>query len=202
MKTAIKTPIKIGLAFCALMLAATAASAAPVTYVGPLSGASQSPPVPSPATGSTIVVFDMDAHTLTVNMTFSGLLGTTTAAHIHCCTADPGTGNAGVASETPTFSGFPLGVSSGSYSMSYDTTLASSWSPTFLANHGGTTAGAEAALGAGLASGTAYLNIHTNLYSAGEIRGNLAPIPEPGTWAMLLLGIPAVLGLRRRATLR
>lgn len=195
-----KTPIRIGLAFCALMLAATAASAAPVTYTGTLSGAAESPPVPSPATGSTIVVFDMEAHTLTVNMIFNGLLGTTTAAHIHCCTAAPGTGNAGVATETPTFNGFPLGVGSGMYSMSYDTTLASSWSPTFLANNGGTTAGAEAAFGAGLASGSAYLNIHTNLYAAGEIRANLAPIPEPGTWAMLLLGIPAVLGLRRRLT--
>ena len=188
-----KTPIKIGLTFCALMLAATAVSAAPVTYVGTLSGA------PSTGTGSTIVVFDMDAHTLIVNTTFSGLLGTTTAAHIHCCTDWPG-GTAGVASETPTFNGFPLGVSSGSYSMSYDTTQASSWSPAFLASNGGTTAGAEAALGAGLASNSAYLNIHTNLYPGGEIRANLAPIPEPGTWAMLLLGIPAVLGLGRRVT--
>jgi hypothetical protein len=195
-----KTPIRIGLAICALTLAATAASAAPVTYTGTLSGAAENPPVPSPATGSTIVVFDIDAHTLTVNMTFSGLLGATTASHIHCCTMLPNSGNAGVATETPTFNGFPLGVSSGTYSMSYDTSLASSWSPAFLSNNGGTTAGAEAAFGAGLASGEAYLNIHTNLYSAGEIRSFLAPVPEPGTWAMLLLGIPAVLGLRRRVT--
>lgn len=195
-----KTPIRIGLAICALTLAATAASAAPVTYTGTLSGAAENPPVPSPATGSTIVVFDIDAHTLTVNMTFSGLLGTTTASHIHCCTMLPNSGNAGVATETPTFNGFPLGVSSGTYSMSYDTSLASSWSPAFLSNNGGTTAGAEAAFGAGLASGEAYLNIHTNLYSGGEIRSFLAPVPEPGTWAMLLLGIPAVLGLRRRVT--
>jgi hypothetical protein len=195
-----KTPIRIGLAICALMLAATAASAAPVTYTGTLSGAAENPPVPSTATGSTIVVFDMGAHLLTVNMTFSGLLGTTTASHIHCCTLLPNSGNAGVATETPTFNGFPLGVSSGTYSMSYDTSLASSWSPAFLSNNGGTTAGAEAAFGAGLASGEAYLNIHTNLYSAGEIRTFLAPVPEPGTWAMLLLGIPAVLGLRRRVT--
>jgi hypothetical protein len=193
-----KTIIK--LAICTLTLAAAAASAAPVTYGGTLSGAAESPPVPSPATGSTLVVFDIAAHTLTVNMNFSGLLGTTTAAHIHCCTMVPGSGNAGVATETPTFNGFPLGVSSGNYSMSYDTTLASSWSPGFLASNGGTTAGAEAAFGAGLASGSAYLNIHSNLYSAGEIRAFLAPVPEPGTWAMLLLGVPAVLGLRRRVT--
>ena len=193
-----KTPIKIGLAFCALMLAASAAGAAPATYTGTLSGAAESPPVPSPGMGSTLVTFDAAAHTLTVNMTFSNLLGQTTAAHIHCCTMVPGSGNAGVATETPTFNGFPLGVTSGTYSMSYDTSLASSWNPAFLSGNGGTTAGAEAAFGAGLASGAAYLNIHTSLYSAGEIRAPLAPVPEPGTWAMLLLGVPAVLGVTRR----
>lgn len=195
-----KIPIKMAVACCALAVAASAASAAPVSYVGTLSGAAESPAVPSPATGSTIVTFDLTAHTLTVNMLFNGLLGTTTAAHIHCCTMLPGTGNAGVATETPTFNGFPLGVGAGLYSMSYDTTLASSWGPGFLAASGGTTAGAEAAFSAGLASGSAYLNIHTDLYPSGEIRAFLAPVPEPGTWAMLLLGIPAVLGLRRRLT--
>jgi hypothetical protein len=195
-----KTPIKIGLAFCALMLAATAASAAPITYVGTLSGAAESPPNPSTGLGGTIVTFDMTAHTLQVDVVFSNLIGQTTAAHIHCCTVPPGVGNAGVATETPSFSSFPLGATAGTYSMSYDTSLASSWSPTFLSNNGGTTAGAEAAFGAGLANGQAYLNIHTNLYSAGEIRGFLAPVPEPGTWGMLLLGVPLVLGWRRRQT--
>lgn len=193
-----KTPIKIGLAFCALMLAAAAVSAAPATYTGTLSGAAESPPNASPGTGSAIVTFDVAAHTLTVDVMFAGMIGQTTAAHIHCCTAPPGVGNAGVATETPSFSSFPLGVTGGIYSMSYDTSQAASWSPSFLSNNGGTTAGAEAAFGAGLASGAAYLNIHTNLYSAGEIRGFLAPVPEPGTWAMLLLGVPVVLGWRRR----
>jgi hypothetical protein len=42
------------------------------------------------------------------------LTSTDTAAHIHCC-APLGT-NAGVATTVPTFLGFPLGVTSGTYS--------------------------------------------------------------------------------------
>lgn len=193
-----KTPSRIGLACCALLLAAGAASAAPITYIGSLSGLAEDPPNASPATGSAVVVFDIDAHTLSLDVLFNGLVGTTTAAHIHCCTTIPGAGNVGVATETPTFGGFPLGVTGGMYAQTYDTTLAASWSPAFLAANGGTTAGAEAAFGAGLASGSAYLNLHTTAYGAGEIRAFLQPIPEPGQWSMLLLGIPAVLAWRRR----
>jgi hypothetical protein len=40
--------------------------------------------------------------------------------------------------------------------------------------NGGTTAGAEAALLAGLEAGQAYLNIHTTMFPGGEIRGFLA----------------------------
>lgn len=196
-----KTPIRIGLAFCALMLTATAASAAPVTYVANLSGAAEASPNASTGLGGTVVTFDITAHTLLVEVAFANLIGQTTAAHIHCCTMPPGTGIAGVATETPSFGSFPLGVTMGVYSMSYDTSLLSSWSPTFLSNSGGTTAGAEAAFGAGLANGQAYLNIHTDLYPAGEIRGFLAPVPEPASWALLLLGVPVVLGWRRRLTL-
>jgi hypothetical protein len=58
-------------------------------------------------------------------------------------------------------------------------------------------AGAEAALFAGMNSGTAYLNIHTNLFPAGEIRGFLTLVPEPGL-GLLLLGSGALLAFARR----
>jgi hypothetical protein len=44
-------------------------------------------------------------------------------------------------------------------------------------------------------AGEAYFNIHTNLFPGGEIRGFLLPvnaIPEPSTWAMMILGFPGV----------
>jgi hypothetical protein len=79
-----------------------------------------------------VITIDTTTNTLSiVSDTFSGLLGTTTSSHIQCCTASPGVGNAGVATETPSFPGFPLGVTSGSYSMNFDMTLGSTWNPRF-----------------------------------------------------------------------
>src|SRR5207302_9751891 len=94
-----------------IVLCSTAtASATSFTYQANLNGASESPSTNSPGTGSALVTFDDGAHTLHVNVFFSGLTSGTTAAHIHCCTTSSGTGNAGVATQTPTFTGFPLGV--------------------------------------------------------------------------------------------
>lgn len=181
------------------MLAAGSALAAPTTYYATLTGAAENTPNDSPGIGGTAVTFDMSAHLLSIDVSFIGLAGLSTAAHIHCCTASPLAGLAGVATETPSFGSFPTGVNGGVYSMMYDTSLAGSWSPAFLAANGGTTAGAEAAFSAGLNGGSAYLNIHSDAYPAGEIRGFLiTAVPEPGQWGMLLLGVPAVLALARR----
>ena len=97
-----------------------------------LSGPNESPPNASPGTGFAIVDYDNVAHTLLVDVSFSGLLGTTTASHIHAATAVPGTGTAGVATTTPYFTGFPLGVTSGSYSNVLDLTMASSYNPAYV----------------------------------------------------------------------
>ena len=145
----------------------------PITYIANLDGPSESPPNASPGTGFATVVFDSTAHILDVDVSFSGLLGTTTAAHIHAATALPGIGTAGVATQVPTFTGFPLGVTSGTYTHTFDTSLASTWNPAFITANGGTPLGAEAALGAALAAGKAYLNIHSTFRPGGEIRGFL-----------------------------
>lgn len=178
----------------------TIMTAGATNYTTILTGPQESPPNSSSGVGVALVRFDATSHILEINAAFGGLLGPTTASHIHCCTATPDAGTAGVATETPTFGGFPLGVTSGAYSHTYNTSLASSWNPTFISSHGGTTAGAEAAFAAGLASGEAYLNIHTSRYPGGEIRGFLTavPVPEPAMLGMLGLGVPAVLLMARR----
>ena len=169
----------------ALLLLATLASADTITYTATLSGPNESPPNASPGTGFAVVTYNPTTHLLTVNVSFSGLLGTTTASHIHCCTTAPFTGTAGVATQTPTFVGFPLGVTSGTYSNSFDLTQASSWNSAFITLEGSTTA-AEAALFAALTNHEAYLNIHSTVVPGGEIRGFLVATPEPGT--LLLFG--------------
>ena len=45
---------------------------------------------------------------------------------------------------------------------------------------------------ANILGGHSYINFHTVQFGGGEIRGNIAPVPEPSTWAMLLLGFAAV----------
>jgi hypothetical protein len=169
-----------------------------VLYVANLSGLNEAPPNASPGTGTALAIYDSALHTLHVEATFSGLLANTTAAHIHCCTATPGVPPIGVATQTPSFLGFPLGVTSGSFVNTYDLMLESSWNAAFITANGGTPVGAEMALAAGLDQGRAYFNIHTTQFPGGEILGFLR-VPEPGTLALLGLGFALVaLVLRRR----
>ena len=125
----------------------------------------------SSATGTAQVIWDTSTHLMTVNVTFAGLTTPNTAAHIHCCVASPGT--TGVATTVPTFTGFPSGVTSGTYTHTFDMTSLTSYNPAFVTAHGGTAVGAEAALLAGMQAGQTYLNIHTTMFPGGEERGFL-----------------------------
>ena len=174
------------------------ASAAPMVFSTVLTGANEVPPNASAGTG--VAVVSLDGNVLFVTTTFSGLTGNTMASHIHCCSG-PGV-NAMVATTTPTFPGFPLGVQSGSYSMSFDLTLASSYNPAFITANGGTVAGAQAAFTAGLQAGLTYFNIHTNIFPGGEIRGQLQAVPEPATLILLGIGIAGGAGRAMRRRLR
>jgi hypothetical protein len=177
---------------------------APITLFGTLSGANENPATGSPGTGTATVIVDPVANTLAVSVVFLGLdafiPGTTTpsgttAAHIHCCVLPPG--NAGVATTTPTFPGFPLGVDSGSYNQTFDLLSASSYNPAFITANGGTVLSAETALVSGLLGGRTYLNIHTNAFPGGEVRAFLAT-PEPATGLMSLTVLAGIWLVRRK----
>lgn len=161
----------------AALAAATPAHATTFVYSTILAGAGE--PVPtSTATGAAVVEFDNSTNAVTVLMSWAGLLGTAPFGHIHCCTTVAGTGNAGVSlGFTPL-----VNAQTGSYVSTFSLT--------------GT---AFNTLLTGVNDGKAYVNIHTpGTYSGGEIRGFLAPIPEPGSYAMLLSGLAVVGWLSRR----
>ena len=163
-----------------------------------LSGINEVPPVASNGTGFALVTLSLATHTLTIHAEFSNLTGTVTNSHIHT-PAPPGT-NAGIATQTPTFSGFPNGVTSGTYDRTFDTLALTTYNPSFVTANGGTAASAETAFANGLRAELAYFNIHSTFATGGEIRGQLRAVPEFGsTGAFFALALAGLFCFRQRA---
>jgi hypothetical protein len=181
----------------ALCFAATHASAALFTFDATLLGSSESPPNSSPGSGVAHVIINDAAFSMEVKGNFSGFTANTLASHIHCCTASADTGVAGVAMSM-SVSSFPLGVTSGAFDLTFDTSSATTFNSFFVTANGGTAASAFDALLAGLQAGEAYFDIHTNDNNdppnRQDIRGFLqaSSVPEPSTWAMMILGFAGI----------
>ena len=126
------------------------------SYVATIDGTQEVPPQATPAAGSATLTLD-GAKMLSFNISYGGLVGTETAAHIHGPAA-VGV-NAGVV--------FPLPAGNPKVGMV-----------------GPLTPAQEADLNAGLY----YINIHTNFFPGGEIRGQIlaggVPV-EPATWGRI-----------------
>lgn len=172
----------------------SAASAAILTFLGPLSGGAEATPNSSPGAGNAVVTVDTVANTMRIEIAFGGLVSPTTVAHLHCCAA-PGSA-AGVATAIPTFPGFPEGVTSGAYDQTFDLMDAATYNPAFVMAAGGVS-GALAALLAGFADGEVYANVHTVMFPGGELRANLNEIPLPAAALMFAAGLVALYRRRR-----
>ncbi len=148
--------------------------------------------------GSGLFRFDTINQTLSIDVTWSGLRGTTTIAHIHCCVTAPGLGTAAVAVTPGTLPDFPVGVTGGTYQRLLDLTDTGVYTSGFLTSSGGTAAGASSALLKGILDGKAYFNIHSTAFLPGEIRGFLQPVPEPDTAALAALTLLGLFAWRRK----
>ena len=176
----------------ALLLTAGAANAATAFY-GSLSGAQETNPNASTATGYGTATLSADMNMLTVNVAWNGLSAPAAAAHIHCCALLGANGPVAVDLD-------PAPFITGSAMKIFDLTLASSYGGGFLAAAGGTAALARTRLINGLNGGTAYFNIHNSNFPAGEIRGQIAAVPEVATWGMMIAGFGLVGASMRRRT--
>jgi len=111
----------------------------------------------------------------------------TTASHIHCCTPGVQTGTAGVATITPTFTGFSA-VGDQRILRSYlrldecdPLTI-----PAFVSLNGTPGRSGKAALIGGMLTGEELPETSTpQIFPGGEIRGFLVYVPEPVTLSVV-----------------
>jgi hypothetical protein len=159
----------------ALLAAPPPAAAALITFHASLSGAQETPPNGSPATGSATLVADTVAQTLSVSEVFSGLLGPTGAGHIHA--APPGVAGPIILP----FAEFPVGVTSGSFTGTFSAADLTNQATSGITNFTDLLNALEA--------GNTYVNIHTTPFPGGEIRGQVLTVSEPVSLTLLGVGL-------------
>src|SRR3954452_18019760 len=187
---------------CAAVLAtlqAPLAPAATITFTTTMLGANETPPNPSPATGTATVVFDTVARNLTYSLTYANLSAPATAGHIHA-------GAMGIAGPIILpFDPNPTGVSG---------TVSGVFTATSLTNTADSGISMFTDLLTAAMANQLYANIHDATYPAGEIRGQLVEVtatpapteptstPEPTTVPLSGAGLFSLPLLARRRTKR
>lgn len=147
-----------------------------ITFTATLSGANETVPNASKGTGIATVTLNDVTGAGTITLTFSGLSTPVTGSHIHCCAPQGANG--------PVIIDFLSSVT-----LSADKLSGSMTSYAFTLT---------AAQVAAMKNGQTYVNVHTSANPGGEIRGQLAPVPEPGTLMLLGGGLVSMAGALRK----
>jgi CHRD domain-containing protein/PEP-CTERM motif-containing protein len=156
----------------ALFLLALPVQATIIDFSANLSGLQENPQNASPASGTGTVVLNDVAHSITVDLSWTGLSAPATTADIH--------GPAPLGVNAPLI--FPFaGVPAATAGSIPEQTFAITGSQI-----------------ADLENGQYYFNVHDANFPGGEIRGQIAPVPEPGTLLLVGSGLLGVMGLRKK----
>ncbi len=170
------------LAIVALLTLPLQANAAIVTYIFGLDATQEVPANGSPALGTASVTIDDVLNTASFLVTGLGLTGTPVAAHIH---------NAPAGVNGPVVFDLVANLDGGGLVFGFPGSVAITGSDKSLA----------AGLGA-LINATPwdfYINLHTDAFPGGEIRGQLAAVPVPAALWLFGSALVGVGGLRRRS---
>ena len=180
---------RASLTFVVTLFAACGAARADFEATADLLGANERPiPTNSPGTGFADIFYNAAADTISYTVTFSDLTTPAQVAHIHIGPAS-GTGPIVLPFTNP---GPPHDLS-GSFSGTLTNADIINQSQSGLTD--------ISQIATQIQLGNAYTNIHTTLFPGGEIRGQLALVPEPASMMMMGLGVAGLLGydcLRRR----
>ena len=182
--------MKFLLPIAAVVASVAVPAKAATTFFTTLSGAKETVPNASTATGTGSLVLSADQNTVNIFLNWAGLTGSAIGAHIHCCAAQGANGPVAINFAPP-------GVATGSLTRTFDLTLLSTYSGGFVSANGGTATSVRSAFVAGLLGGKTYYNVHTARFPGGEIRGQLAAVPETATWGMMIAGFGIVGGAMR-----
>ena len=160
------------LTVAALVMLWLPSAEATMLFEAHLTGSGVVPPNASPGTGFETVLLNDAQDQITVDLSFSGLTASATAAHIH------GPAPAGTNGPVVFFlTGVPAATSGTLHEQTFSVT------PAQVVE---------------LESGLLYADMHTTTFPGGEIRGQLALVPEPATVSLVGLGLSGVFALRRR----
>jgi hypothetical protein len=167
-------PSRVTLAVVVALILAAPAAHADFTVSTTLLGINETPPNNSQASGFATFTYDTANDVFHYNLSWTDLTTPATAAHLHLAPVGvPGPIILPIAPIPSTTSGSIVG---------------GLLTAADIVNQGTTGLTTIAQIAAQIQAGNVYVNVHDSEFPAGEIRGQLAAVPEPGGLLLLTTG--------------